>query len=52
VIVDDTEFYHFGASIKDLANRGFMFSRIEEPTVVDALRNQYAAEWASATSVV
>lgn len=52
VIVDDKEFYHFGASIKDLGNRGFMFSLIEEPDVMDALRNKLAQEWAKATVVV
>jgi len=31
VIVDDNNFYHFGASFKDLGKRGFMFSHIEEP---------------------
>lgn len=30
VIVDDREFFHFGASIKDAGKRGFMFSLIEE----------------------
>ena len=49
VIIDDTDFYHFGASIKDLATKGFMFSKIEEQSVIDALRTQYASEWATAT---
>jgi len=52
VIVDDREFYHFGASIKDLGHRGFMFSRIEEPDVVAALRTKLVQEWASSTVVV
>ncbi len=52
VIVDDQEFYHFGASLKDLGHRGFMFSRIEEPTVIAALRAQWSQEWAGATVVV
>ena len=52
VIVDDREFYHFGASIKDLGHRGFMFSRIEEPDVVSALRTKLVQEWASGKIVV
>lgn len=52
VIVDDREFYHFGASIKDLGHRGFMFSRIEEPDVITALWAKFLQEWASATVVV
>lgn len=52
IIIDDTEFYHFGASIKDLGNRGFMFSLIEEPDVIDALRKKFSQEWAKSTVVV
>lgn len=52
VITDDSDFYHFGASIKDLGNRGFMFSLIEEPTVIDALRNQWKQEWAKASVII
>jgi hypothetical protein len=52
VIVDDQEFYHFGGSIKDVGHRGFMFSRIEEPVVIEALRNKFAQEWAGAAVVL
>lgn len=52
VFIDDTDFYHFGASIKDLANRGFMFSRIQESSVVNALRNRYSTVWVSASVVL
>lgn len=52
LVVDDAEFYHFGASLKDLGHRGFMFSRIEEPDVIGALRAKAQAEWASATVVL
>jgi hypothetical protein len=48
IIVDDTDFYHFGASIKDLGNRGFMFSRIEEPQIVKSLLANFAQEWGKA----
>lgn len=51
VFIDDTDFYHFGASLKDLGNRGCMFSRIEEQEVVDALRSKWTQEWAKATRV-
>ena len=47
LIIDDNDFYHFGASIKDLGHRGFMFSRIEEPEVIDALRAKWTQEWAA-----
>lgn len=52
VIIDDNDYYHFGASLKDLGKRGFMFSRIEEPTVATALKNQWIAEWSTATPVI
>ena len=46
IIIDESDFYHFGASIKDLGKRGFMFSRIEETEMIDALRNKFQHEWA------
>ncbi len=49
VIVDDRDFYHFGASIKDVGHRGFMFSHLEEPEVMNALRKKFAQEWSAAT---
>jgi hypothetical protein len=52
LLIDDIEFYHFGASIKNLGERGFMFSKIEEPAVVALLRKTIAAEWETATVVV
>lgn len=52
VVVDDSDFYHFGASIKDLGNRGFMFSLIEEPDVIESLRRKFSQEWATATVVI
>jgi hypothetical protein len=52
VIIDDQDFYHFGASIKDLGNKGFMFSRIEEQIVINLLRKELAPEWAKAKVVM
>ena len=52
VIIDDTEFYHFGASIKDLGKRGFMFSKIEEPEMIDAVRKKFQSEWTIAKTEV
>jgi hypothetical protein len=48
IIIDDMDFYHFGASIKDLGNRGFMFSRIEEPELTKTLLNNFQIEWSKA----
>jgi hypothetical protein len=48
LIVDDRDFYHFGASMKDLGQRGFMFSRIEEDVVISSLRAQIDEVWMKA----
>jgi len=52
LLIDDAEVYHFGASIKDVGHRGFMFSRVEEPEVIAALRRKYGQEWAAAKVVL
>jgi hypothetical protein len=52
LIIDDDQFYHFGASLKDLGSRGSMFSRIEEPTIITSLRRLVADELAKAAVIV
>ena len=52
LILDDVDFFHFGASIKDLGHRGFMFSLIEEPDVIKALSAKFNKVWSSATVVI
>ena len=51
IVIDDTEFYHLGASIKDVGKSGFMFSRIEGPTVQDSVRLLWTKAWADAKKV-
>jgi hypothetical protein len=46
VVLDKSEFYHFGASIKDAGNKGFMFSKIEENFIKDGLLQKVESEWA------
>lgn len=46
IIIDSNDFYHFRASLdKHLGNRGFMFSRIEEPVIISSLAKEFAQEW-------
>jgi len=46
IITDDNDFYHFGTSFdKHLGNRGFMFSRIEEPEITKKLSEKFTLEW-------
>lgn len=52
VIIDDTDFYHFGASLKDVGKSGSMFSRIEEPEAVGALSKKLSDEWSKATVIL
>lgn len=52
IVIDDTDYYHFGASIKDAAKKSaFMFSRIEEPTVMTSLRTVITTEWTAANVI-
>lgn len=48
VVIDNSAVYHFGASIKDLGKKAFMFSLIEEPEIVAALHSKIATEWRTA----
>jgi len=52
IIIDNKDFYHFGASIKDVGKRGFMFSRIEEGSVIKVLQKKLDEEWERATVVI
>ncbi len=45
VVLDQTDFYHFGASIKDAGNKGFMFSKIGEDVIKNELLQKIEAEW-------
>jgi hypothetical protein len=49
VVIDNTAVYHFGASIKDLGKKAFMFSLIEEPEILTTLHTKLGAEWGNAT---
>lgn len=52
IIIDNKDFYHFGASIKDVGKRGFMFSRIEEESVIKKFQKKLYEEWEQATVVI
>jgi hypothetical protein len=51
LILDQTAFYHIGASIKDAGNRAFMISQIEDADNRSALRAQHQQIWSRATPV-
>jgi sugar-specific transcriptional regulator TrmB len=45
MIIDDKHFYHFGASIKDLGNKAFMYTQITEPLIINLLQQALLVEW-------
>jgi len=51
IVVDETECWHIGCSIKDAGNRAFMLSRIEDPKNAQALLGSLKTTWASAKCV-
>ena len=48
-MIDGREHFHVGSSIKDAGSRGFMFSRIEEPSIMAAFDAAWTATWGSAS---
>lgn len=49
VVMDNATVYHFGASIKDLGKKTFMFSLIEEPDILATVHAKLNTEWGNAT---
>jgi len=51
IIIDNASFYHFGASLKDMGRRTFMFSKINQPLIQQAFIAEFNAEWNIAQSI-
>lgn len=45
IVIDDAEFYHVGASIKDAGKRAFMISRMEDQPNIDNLKQYIDRAW-------
>lgn len=52
IIIDDKEFYHLGASIKDLGKATFMFSKMEEDGMIRQLKDKFENEWGKGEKVL
>jgi len=52
LVIDDADFYHLGASVKDAGGKGTMFSRIEEPDVLTALDELIEGAWKAAKRLI
>jgi hypothetical protein len=51
ITIDDTEYYHVGASIKDAGKRAFLISRLQDEPIVSILKQYLSQVWQSATLV-
>jgi len=40
ILIDHTELYHIGASLKDLGKKWFAFSRIGDKDIINNLKNR------------
>jgi len=45
LVIDQSDFFHFGASLKDVGNKGFMFSKIDEDFIKKLLLQEFNNEW-------
>lgn len=52
LIIDSREYFHFGASLKDLGKATFMFSKLEEDVARRALRAEWDRLWPAAAVVI
>jgi hypothetical protein len=52
LITDEKEFYHFGTSLKDVGQKTFMFSKIEEKPVIDLLLKDFKEEWEKSKIII
>jgi hypothetical protein len=52
LIIDEKIYYHFGASLKDLGNKMFMFSEIEESANKKILFEKWQKDWSTSIQVI
>lgn len=52
IIIDQSDYYHIGASIAHLGQRTFMFSKIEEPSVITELTANFITVWNGAEIII
>ena len=51
IAIDDSDFYHVGASVKDARKRAFLVSRLQDQPIIAALRHYLDQAWNKATPV-
>ena len=48
LVLDDSILYHFGASLKDVGSRTFMFSKINQPEIIQSFIADFESKWITA----
>jgi hypothetical protein len=48
IIVDYTQYYHLGASVKDAGNKAFMLKPVENSIAIENLKQQFNSSWSAA----
>lgn len=51
IVIDDTECWHVGCSLKDAGNKAFMLSLIEDTRNAEALLDTLRSTWLNATTI-
>jgi hypothetical protein len=52
IAIDEADYYHVGASIKDAGKRAFLISKLEDQPIIALLRTHIKAAWEGATKVI
>lgn len=52
LIIDEVDFYHLGASIKDAGGKVFMFSRFEEPEIIQTFKGKWNEAWGNGEQII
>lgn len=45
IMIDNRDYYHVGASIKDAGKKSFMITKMEEEFMIDSLKYKFQLEW-------
>jgi hypothetical protein len=51
IIIDDKQYYHLGASIKDTGQRASMLNLVEDPLNIEAVKTQATESWENGTII-
>jgi len=52
IAIDNTEYYHIGASVKDAGKRAFLISRLQDQPIINILKQYINQVWSAAKVVL